>query len=45
MHHPTDRRAYTTAFVTPTVEHWMEQGIPHEGQTEVTNVLNKCIIV
>ena len=24
MHHPTDRIAYTTAFVTPVVDHWLE---------------------
>ena len=24
MHHPTDRILYTTAFVTPVVEHWPE---------------------
>ena len=24
MHHPTERIAYTTAFVTPVVEHWLE---------------------
>ena len=24
MHHHTDRKAYTTAFVTPVVEHWLE---------------------
>ena len=27
MHHPTDRIAHTTAFVTPVVEHWMEREI------------------
>ena len=27
MHHPTDRRAHTTAFVTPVVEHWLEREI------------------
>ena len=36
MHHPTDRIAHTTAFVTPDVEHWLEREIaqwvhPHEG--------------
>ena len=35
MHHPTDRIAHTTAFVTPVVEHWLEQEIVqwvhHEG--------------
>ena len=25
MHHPTDRTANTTAFVTPVVEHWLER--------------------
>ena len=27
MHHPTDRVAHTTAFVTPVVEHWLEREI------------------
>ena len=27
MHYPTDRIAYTTAFVTPVVEHWLEREI------------------
>ena len=27
MHHPTDRIAHTTAFVTPVVEHWLEDEI------------------
>ena len=27
MHHPTDRIAHTTAFVTPVVEHWLEREI------------------
>ena len=27
MHHPTDRIAHTTAFVTPVVEHWPEREI------------------
>ena len=27
MHHPTDRITYTTAFVTPVVEHWLEREI------------------
>ena len=25
MNHPTERIAHTTAFVTPVVEHWLEQ--------------------
>ena len=27
MHHPTDRMAHKTAFVTPVVEHWLEREI------------------
>ena len=27
MHHPTDRMAHTTAFVTPVVENWLEREI------------------
>ena len=27
MHNPTDRIAYTTAFVTPVVKHWLEREI------------------
>ena len=27
MHHPTDRIAHTTAFVTPVVVHWLEREI------------------
>ena len=27
MHHPTDRIIYTTAFVTPVMEHWLEREI------------------
>ena len=27
MHHPTDRIAHTTAFVTLVVEHWLEREI------------------
>ena len=35
MHNPTDRIAHTREFVTPFVEHWLEQKIAqwvyHEG--------------
>ena len=31
MHHPTDRIAHTTAFVTPVVEHWL---LKTDGLTE-----------
>ena len=33
MHHPTDRIAHTTAFVTPVVEHWLEREIERERET------------
>ena len=28
MHHPTDRIAHTTFFVTPVMEHWLQREIP-----------------
>ena len=35
MHHPTDRITYSTVFVTPVMEHWLEreiaQWVHHEG--------------
>ena len=38
MHHPTDRIAHVTAFVTPVVEHWLEreiaQWVYHEGSIQ-----------
>ena len=38
MHHPTDRIAHTTAFVTPVMEHWLEreiaQWVHHEGSIQ-----------
>ena len=27
MNHPIDRIAHTTAFVTPVVDHWLEQWV------------------
>ena len=45
MHHPTDRIAHTTAFVTPVVEHWLEQEIAqwvhHEGALMVAVMMWK----
>ena len=29
MHHPTDRIAHTTTFVTTVVVHWLERKIAH----------------
>ena len=41
MHHPTDRIAHAMDFVTPVVEHWLEQEITNKstllwGNLEVT---------
>ena len=36
MHHPTDRIAHTTAFVTPVVEHWLEQPTKSVGRAVVS---------
>ena len=33
MHHPTDRIAHTTAFVTPVVAHWLEREIAQRVHT------------
>ena len=32
MHHPTDRIAHTTAFVTPVVQHWLERETSYPGE-------------
>ena len=34
MHHPTDRIAHITTFVTPVLEHWLEQEIANWVQYE-----------
>ena len=36
MHHPTDRIAHTTAFVTPVVEHWLERELAQWGHYGVS---------
>ena len=42
MHHPTDRKAHATAFVTPVVEPLLEretaQWVHHEGSTHRTMI-------
>ena len=42
MHHPTDRIAYTIAFVTPVVDHWLKREIGiwvhHEGLISTGNI-------
>ena len=37
MHHPTDRIAHTTAFVTPAVEHWLKQEIDNTSSAGNNN--------
>ena len=48
MHHPTNRIAHTTAFVTPVVEHWLErevaQWVHHEGSNALTAELHLALI-
>ena len=39
MHHPTDRIAHTTAFVTPVVEHWLEREIAQWVVDEVERLI------
>ena len=34
IYYSTDRTTPTTAFVTPFVEHWLEQEIAHEGSVQ-----------
>ena len=41
MHHPTDRIAHTTAFVTPVVEHWLEREIGSLSVSLITFVLKR----
>ena len=42
MFHPTDRIAYTTAFVTLVVEHWFERDIDSlKSKTRVQEFLPK----
>ena len=46
MHHPTDRRAHTTAFVTPVVEHWLKGEIVEwriDPTTHHTTLVQKAI--
>ena len=38
MHHPTDRIAYSTAFVTTVVEHWLEREITIDSNVKVTGI-------
>ena len=46
MHHPTDRIAHTTAFVTPVVEHWLEREIAQWVREEdVVYVYDKRLVV
>ena len=39
MHHPIDRIAHITTFVTPVVEHWLEREITQSAPKKEGNVL------
>ena len=47
MHHPTDKIAYTTTYVKPVMEHWLEreitQWVHHEGSIRrpIAPILNE----
>ena len=52
MHHPTDRIAHTTAFVTPVVEHWLNikvtsntLGTPNNNNNNNNNQFKIIIII
>ena len=38
MHHPTDRIAHITAFVTPVVEYWLEQEIVRDLEQHTESI-------
>ena len=44
MHHPTDRIAHTTAFVTPVVEHWLEREIAQWGNKSMLQGFFCCFL-
>ena len=39
MHHPTDRITHTKAFVTPVVEHWLEQDTVREASSPLNRIM------
>ena len=45
MHNPIDRIIHTTAFITPVVEHWLEQeiAISRTSQCSMTDVTKDMI--
>ena len=43
MHHPPDRIAHTTAFVTPVVEHWLERETTPSIKTKIVVLTNIAI--
>ena len=45
MHHPTDRIAYTTAFVTPVVEHWLEREIAQWVHSNIAAIRKKFFFI
>ena len=45
MYNPTDRIAYTMAFVTPDVEHWLEQEVVQWVHMKFARIYNQLINV
>ena len=50
MHHPIDRIAHTTAFVTPVVVHWLEREIaqwvhPMKDRSEDTSHHERTLLL
>ena len=43
MHHPTDRTAHTTAFVTPVVEQWLKREISIFLLPSCDVLLTRCL--
>ena len=44
MHHPTDRVAHTTAFVTPVVEHWLERDLHFRDKVVFKDIYIVCLM-
>ena len=45
MHHPTDKIAHATPFVTPVVVHWLEREIAQWGGGAIIDTWNVSIYI
>ena len=45
MHHSTDWIKHTTAFVTPVMEHWLEQEIAQDKLTKQAAIVLVMVFV